>query len=756
MLTLLFLIMTTAAASAQVPQLIKDIFPGSISSSSSNLTNVNGTLFFSANDGTSGTELWQSDGTLAGTVLVKDIRPGSSSSFASNLTNVNGTLFFTANDGTNGTELWQSDGTLAGTVLVKDIRPGSSSSFVSNLTNFNGTLFFTANDGTTGIELWQSDGTLAGTVLIKDILSGSSGSSPDMLTNVNGTFLFTANDGTNGTELWKSDGTLAGTVLVKDINPGSSGSGPENLTNVNGTLFFRAYDDTNGTELWKSDGTLAGTVLVKDIISGSSDSSPDMLTNVNGTLFFAADDGTNGRELWQSDGTLAGTVLVKDITPGSGSFPFNLTNVNGTLFFGANDGTNGAELWQSDGTTAGTVLVEDINPGASSSSPFNLTNVNGTLFFRANDGTNGAELWGFTPAHGFTLLAEEKIDLDHYESVEGDIHSNGDIEYDNGRPGTHTGNAAAVGDIEVARENTINGDLEAGGSIDIDDDATVGSSTPGASVAGETLPTFSFTCDGTDGSVLVDKDDEEDVAPGDYSVIRARKDADLNFSAGEYFIGTFKLDHKARLNVDVSSGVVIINVCDVIKLRKNAEIIITGGPSGALTINYSGTDKVELGKDGSFQGTLNAPDARVKLNSGTGFLGSICAKIIDVRKDARVRHHSIAGGVPKTVNSKGQTASVDDYRLEQNYPNPFNPSTKIQFALPAAGTAKLQIFDMLGRRVNTLVNAPLQAGSHAYGWNGRNSAGQTVAAGMYVYRLTVQSADGSAQFVKTQKMAFVK
>ena len=124
------------------------------------LTNVNGTLFFSASDGVLGFELWKSDGTAAGTAMVKDISPPNAvngvfaSSNPSSLTNVNGTWFFGANDGSNGVELWQSDGTAAGTVMVANINPGGAYSSPSNLTNVNGTLFFTANDGTHGTELW--------------------------------------------------------------------------------------------------------------------------------------------------------------------------------------------------------------------------------------------------------------------------------------------------------------------------------------------------------------------------------------------------------------------------------------------------------------------------------------------------------------------------------------------------------------------------------------------------------------------------
>jgi ELWxxDGT repeat protein len=376
--------------------LVKDIHAGSGSSNVSSLTNANGTLFFRAHDGVSGYELWRSDGTETGTILVKDIRPGGDGSVPINLTNLNGTLFFGADDGVHGLELWKSDGTDVGTVLVKDIRPALGGSNLQRLINVNGTLFFQANDGTTGAELWKSDGTEAGTVLVKDNRLGVDSSSPAYLTNVNGTLFFQANDGTNGAELWKSDGTEAGTAIVKDIRVGSTSSAPWFLINVDGTLFFSAEEGSHGRELWRSDGTEAGTVLMQDIRTGSGGSFPGYLTNVNGTLYFSAYDGLAGQELWKSDGTEAGTVRVKDIRAGfNGSSPGNLTNVKGTLYFRANDGVSGYELWKSDGTEAGTVLLKDVLPGSGSSEPGELTNVNGTLFFVANDGTHGAELWRF-------------------------------------------------------------------------------------------------------------------------------------------------------------------------------------------------------------------------------------------------------------------------------------------------------------------------------------------------------------------------
>ncbi len=311
--------------------------------------NVNGTLFFGADEGINGCELWKSDGTADGTVIVKDIYPGMfsngvlKSSSPYQLTNMNGTLFFSAAyDDAHSRGVWRSDGTAAGTVMIKDINPSDEYGGVGSLTNVNGTLFFVSG-GSRVSGLYISNGAVA--AFVKDVAY------LDKLTNVNGTLFFSAtsshlNSCPNG--LWKSNGTEAGTVMVSLIRSDGNCSGLSIFTNVNGTLFFTADDGVHGNELWKSDGTAAGTVMVKDINPGASDSMPyfPMITNVDGTLYFVANDGIHGRELWKSDGTAAGTVMVKDINPGvSDSDPDNLTNINGTLFFTADDGVHGTTLW---------------------------------------------------------------------------------------------------------------------------------------------------------------------------------------------------------------------------------------------------------------------------------------------------------------------------------------------------------------------------------------------------------------------------
>jgi hypothetical protein len=91
------------------------------------------------------------------------------------------------------------------------------------------------------------------------------------------------------------------------------------------------------------------------------------------------------------------------------------------------------------------------------------------------------------------------------------------------------------------------------------------------------------------------------------------------------------------------------------------------------------------------------------------------------------------------------------FALEQNYPNPFNPTTQIQFSLPEQSDVLLEVFDILGRRVATLINNEnYTVGHHTITWDATSQTGRTLSSGMYIYRLQAGS------FVQTKRMMFLK
>ena len=90
------------------------------------------------------------------------------------------------------------------------------------------------------------------------------------------------------------------------------------------------------------------------------------------------------------------------------------------------------------------------------------------------------------------------------------------------------------------------------------------------------------------------------------------------------------------------------------------------------------------------------------------------------------------------------------YALHQNYPNPFNPVTMIQYDLPDNSQVQVAIYDMLGRKVRTLVSGFENAGFKAVQWQGKNDFGRSVGAGVYIYQ--IQAGD----FLQTRKMILLK
>ena len=104
---------------------------------------------------------------------------------------------------------------------------------------------------------------------------------------------------------------------------------------------------------------------------------------------------------------------------------------------------------------------------------------------------------------------------------------------------------------------------------------------------------------------------------------------------------------------------------------------------------------------------------------------------------------------PIILSTTGELLPVA-YALHQNYPNPFNPVTTIKYDLPENSQVRIAIYDMLGRKVRTLVSGFENAGFKAVQWQGKNDFGRSVGAGVYIYQ--IQAGD----FLQTRKMILLK
>ncbi|HEV7300726.1 MAG TPA: ELWxxDGT repeat protein [Tepidisphaeraceae bacterium] len=355
---------------------------------------ADGTVYFRANDGRTGAELWRTDGTAGGTALVADIAPGSAGSMSTDPTSSNplnlgildNQIFFAARSVDSDTELWTSDGTEAGTRRLKDLNAGPASSSPRLFTTAGGKMFFVANTGGVSGQLWQSDGTADGTSLVKPISASPNGAGITALVPFGDRVAFVASDA-NGPELWVSDGTDGGTYIVQDIAPAGSAAFVQNLTVVGDQLYFTARDFSDPAQspfaLYRTNGA-AGNLQRLHTFAGSA-TSPSAMTAVGSTLYVAQPGYSAGTTLFKSDGTSAGTVALR----GFSSLAW-LTAAGDTLYMTANGSAlEGAELWKSDGTEQGTQLVADVVGGAVGSSPSNLTVAGDTLYFTANPIVSG-------------------------------------------------------------------------------------------------------------------------------------------------------------------------------------------------------------------------------------------------------------------------------------------------------------------------------------------------------------------------------
>jgi trimeric autotransporter adhesin len=439
-----FVVVITQLSILAQATLVKDINPtgDAFKTQNSNQRFVqNGKyIFFVADNGKDGYELYRTDGTSAGTAMVKNFNP-TGDGFIRGLTIFKNEVYFSAYNGTTddfyksdgtdagtillaknvqigntlykqaetivfkdelyfseGANLWKTNGTAAGTQKVKTFYTGSFAfPVVKNFAIHNNKLYYATNTSNFDISLIETDGTTAGTKAIPKI-DPSIYEDVDELTECNGKLLFSNNYKTKGNaELFVSDGTVTGTVFLKDLNgktAASDGTYPSFFTTINGTTIFL----TDG-KIWQTDGTAAGTTAITNFNAGTSQGDSNPFVS-NGKLLFSSGGTSFGSQyIWATDGTAAGTnQLSSQFLSIAPSF---LTILNSKCYFSGSDSDKGRELWVSDGTKTGTKVILDLVAGSNGSEVANIISLNNILYFIANKGdAAGFELYRFNPTVG--------------------------------------------------------------------------------------------------------------------------------------------------------------------------------------------------------------------------------------------------------------------------------------------------------------------------------------------------------------------
>ncbi len=426
------------------------------SSDPQNLHVFNDHVYFTADDGVHGRELWRTDG--EGRVsLVADVTPGATGSRISKFTTFGNQILFRVDPETAGSQLWRTDGTKAGTRMIKQFDGSLGQAYDGLCGIWNEDLAF-IRVSTKAAAIWRTDGTEAGTqplpmtteagapvgvdydgivhngffyfggrhpkrgqILARSNEDGHMVTEVDQLVKPAVDFIeldkyrivFRAADSSHGLELFISGGSAEHTFILFDIAPGPLDSFPSEFLRIDvpggdPLVAFSADDHIHGRELWMSNGTNPGTWLVTEIMSGSEGSKPEGLVGLGERIFFTATKEHVGKELWTLGPPYVTATMVADTYAGpEGSDPYALCPLPGRgLFLSALNKEVGEELYFVDPNGEGMELAYDIYPGEESSSPYYTVALGDQVIFAATDPVHGRELWCADQVGQARLLAD--------------------------------------------------------------------------------------------------------------------------------------------------------------------------------------------------------------------------------------------------------------------------------------------------------------------------------------------------------------
>ena len=198
---------------------------------------------------------------------------------------------------------------------------------------------------------------------------------------------------------------------------------------------------------------------------------------------------------------------------------------------------------------------------------------------------------------------------------------------------------------------------------------------------------------------------------------------------------------------------VYINIADEIRQGlKEIGLMVNGVCKGAVVVEES-LEQISAYVDSARE--LNEGDIEFVFYYGDGKSAGAEVRKMNVPAGKLSARYGVAGSAyPYFEIDLGDNALDNviplEFALKQNYPNPFNPSTTIQYSLPEATKMRLDIYNIKGQLIKTLVNGEMPAGMHSVVWNGRDMNNRAVASGVYFYRIS------SPQNTQTKRMLLMK
>jgi len=322
--------------------MLADLNPVTYGSTPNGMTQAGSTVYFFADDGITGQELWAYDGVSGYPKFLGDVYRGAagSTAFGAPMAALGDSVYYFANDGVHGSELWTAN-TAFGPRLITDLRSGSLGSNGNSLTRVGNRLYFTADTGG-GAQLFFTDGQTIGAV-------NPPGSSPSNLTAVGSKLFYSANV-SGARQLFVIGQADAQPVQLTFTSGFGPQSGFARMVDYNGVA---VYVSENGG-LWSSDGTAFNTTLIQQLPTATLYSG---LSVANNLVWFAPGVGSP----WRSDGTNVGTFEV--VFSGTVKAAMKFTEYRGLTFFTGESTGFGRELWVTGGTQFDTWQLSDIQAG---------------------------------------------------------------------------------------------------------------------------------------------------------------------------------------------------------------------------------------------------------------------------------------------------------------------------------------------------------------------------------------------------------